>query len=69
MTSCTGRAHAEDLGDFEESQFVELSPASGEDGWLSLARGGLGQVSHETGEDEKARIEIMCISLLVSKNL
>ena len=28
---------------------VELSPAPGEDGWLSLARGGLGQVSHEMG--------------------
>ena len=28
---------------------VELSPAPGEDGWLSLAHGGLGQVSHEMG--------------------
>ena len=28
---------------------VELRPASGEDGWLSLARGGLGQVSHGMG--------------------
>ena len=26
---------------------MELSPASEEDGWLSLARGGLGEVSHE----------------------
>ena len=34
---------------FWKSQLVELSPASGEDGWLSLARGGLGQVSHEMG--------------------
>ena len=24
-----------------------MRPASGEDGWLSLARGGLGQVPHE----------------------
>ena len=29
--------HAEDLGGFEKSQWVELSPASEEDGWLSLA--------------------------------
>ena len=28
---------------------VELSHASGEDSWLSLARGGLGQVSQEMG--------------------
>ena len=28
---------------------VELSPASGKDGWLLLARGGLGQVPHEMG--------------------
>ena len=28
---------------------VELRPASEEDGWLSLARGGLGQVPHEMG--------------------
>ena len=28
---------------------IELSPASGKDGWLSLARRGLGQVSHEMG--------------------
>ena len=26
---------------------MELGPASGEDCWLSLARGGIGQVSHE----------------------
>ena len=30
-------------------KWVELSPAWGDDGWLSLARGGLGQVSHEMG--------------------
>ena len=35
------------FGDFEKVQWVELRPASGEDGWLSLARGGPGQVSHE----------------------
>ena len=37
------------FGGFWKSQLVELSPGSGEDGWLSFARGGLGQVSHEIG--------------------
>ncbi len=45
VTSRTGSA--EDLGNLKK--LVELRPASGEDGWLSLARGGLGQVSHEMG--------------------
>ena len=40
---------AEDFGIFWKRQLVELRPASKEDGWLSLARGGLGQVSHEMG--------------------
>ena len=30
-------------------KLVELRPALGEDGWLSLAHGGLGQVPHEMG--------------------
>ena len=34
-------------GIFKKS--VDSMPASGEDGWLSLARRGLGQVSHEMG--------------------
>ena len=37
---------AEDFGILKKS-VSELSPASGEDSWLSLARGGLGQVLHE----------------------
>ena len=45
----THRKRAEDLGIFWKSQLVELKPASGEHGWLSLARGGLGKVSHEMG--------------------
>ena len=45
----TPRKRAEHLGDFWKSQLVELNPASGEDGWLSLAGGGLGQVSNEMG--------------------
>ena len=32
---------------FWKTHLIELNPASGEDGWLSLARGGLGQVWHE----------------------
>ena len=28
-----------------------MSPVSEEDAWLSLARGGLGQMSHEIGRD------------------
>ena len=42
---------------------------SEEERWLSLARRDFGQVSHEMGwgADEKARIERMCISLLMSK--
>ena len=35
------------FGEFLKCQLVELRPASGEDGWLSLARGGLRLVSHE----------------------
>ena len=37
----THRKRAEDFGRFWKSQLVEMRPASGEDGWLSLARGDL----------------------------
>ena len=37
------------FGGFWKSQLVELSPASEEDGWLSLARGGLATGAHEMG--------------------
>ena len=41
----THREHAEDFWRFWKSQWVEMSPASGEDGWFLLARGDLwGQV-------------------------
>ena len=40
-----------------------MRPASGEDGWFSLARGDLCVVGRGGGSDEKARIERMCISL------
>ena len=58
---------------FWKSQLVELSSAPGEDGWLSLAR--RSQASDLVAgftrvfAVEKARIERMCISLLLSKNL
>ncbi len=52
MTSRTGSARRI-LGDFEK------------DGWLSLTRGGIGQVSHEMGggADEKPSIERLYLSL------
>ena len=43
----THRKRAEDFGNLKNVRRGELRPASGEDGWLSLAHGGLGQVSHE----------------------
>ena len=45
MTSRTGSARR--ILGFLKSMFESWEPTSGEDGWLSLARGGLGQVSHE----------------------
>ena len=61
---------AEDFGRFEKSQLVELSSASGEDGWLSLARRSQAS-SHVAGAtrvgsggaDGKVIIERLCISL------
>ena len=42
------------FGGFWKSQLVELSPASGEDGWLSLARGELEQgVARDEGQMKK----------------
>ena len=37
----THQKRAEDFGRSGKSQLVEMRPASGEDGWLSLARGDL----------------------------
>ena len=68
----THRKRAEDFGRFWKSQLVEMRPASGGDGWLSLARGDLCggcQTCSGGGADEKARIERLCLSLLISKNL
>ena len=53
MTSRTGSTQRI-WGNFER---VELRPALGEDGWLSLARGGLGQVSHEIGGGQMKKPE------------
>ena len=65
----THRKRSEDFGRFWKSQLVELRLDTGRDGWLSLASGGLGKVSHEMGgggADEKARIERLCLSLSLS---
>ena len=62
----TRRKRSEDLGNLK---LVDLRLDTGRERLLSLARGGLGQVSHEMGADEKARIERLCLSLLMSKNL
>ena len=55
MRLCTGSARTEDFRDFWKSQLVELSPASGEDGWLSVAHEALWRVWHEMegGQMEK----------------
>ena len=45
----THRKSTEDFGRFLKSQLAEMRLASGEDGWLSLACGGLGLVSHVLG--------------------
>ena len=56
------------FGGFWKSQLVELSSASGEDGWLSLARRSQasGLVAGDTrvggGADKKVIIERLCIS-------
>ena len=63
----THRKHVEDLGRFWKSQLVEMRPASGEDGWFSLAHGDLVAGATRVGGDEKARIERLCLSLLMSK--
>ena len=72
MTSRTGSARG-GFGGFLK-KLVELSSASGEDGWLSLARRSqasdlVADATRVGGADEKARIERMCFSLLMLKNL
>ena len=59
VTECRWRHTPEERGgfsEFEESQ-RELRLDTKRDGWLSLARGGLGLVSHEmgAGADEKSQ--------------
>ena len=70
MTSCTGSARRI-LGDLKKS--VSWIPGSEEDGWLSgQARGLVAGVTSDgggVGGDGKARIERMCMSLLMIKNL
>ena len=56
------------FGGFWKSHWVELSPASEEDGWLSLARrsqanGLVASATRVEGADGKVIIERLCISL------
>ena len=57
MTSCTGSVRGGFGGIWKKSQLVELSPASGDDGWLSLARGGLATGEHVVGEGQMEKPE------------
>ena len=60
------------FGEILKKSVTELRPASREDGWRSLARGDLCGGCHTcrgVGADEKARIEKLRLSLLMSKNL
>ena len=58
------------MGDFEESQLVELSSASGEDSWISLAHHGLVVgAAHVGGADGKASIERMYLFPYVEEPL
>ena len=74
-TQCEWRHAPETRGEFWEILKksvcrVELSPASEEDGWLSLARGGLGQVSHEMWRRRKSQNrKIVSLSPYVEKPL
>ena len=65
MTPCIGSV----CGGFWEiwEKLVELSSASGEDGWLSLARWGLVSGVHVMGADGKASIERWYLSPYVEK--
>ena len=66
----THRKRMEDFGRFLKSQLVELIPTSEEDGWLSLARRDLGQVSHEMGSRWKSQNrKIVPLSPYVEKPL
>ena len=61
---------AEDFGRFWKSQLAEMRPVSGEYGWLSLARGGLGLVSHGLGSWWKSQNrKIVPLSPYVEKPL
>ena len=59
-TECWWRHAPEARGGFWgfwNSQFVELSPASWEDGWLSLARGGALRAPHVLREGDRWKIQ------------
>ena len=75
MTSCTGSTRAEDFGDLEKvSELGWVLPREKTVGFRLLAEARpvvfvAGATRDGVGADEKARIERMCISLLMSKNL
>ena len=56
-------ARARKILEILKKSVAELSPASEENGWLSLARGGLGEVSHEIGGQMKKPELKECVSL------
>ena len=63
------RKHAEDFGNLKKVRRVE-NWTPDEKGWLSLARGGLGQVSHEMGGRWKSQNrKIVPLSPYVEKPL
>ena len=64
MRSYTGSAHG-GFGGFWKSLLVELSSASEEESWLSLARRGLVSGAHMMGvdADRNVVIERLCLSL------
>ena len=73
MTSDTGSVRAEDFGDFEkvsELSWVELSWVLPREKMVDfhLLAEALGRCARVGGADGKARIERMCISLLMLKN-
>ena len=74
MTSCTGSVRGGFWGFWKKSQ-LSWVPGQEEDSWLSgQARGLVAGAARDDddgggGGDGKARIERMCIPLLMSKNL
>ena len=69
MTSCTGSARAEDFVDFEQISRVETCLGRRRLAFASSQGLVMGAAQDGGGADEKARIERVRLSLLMSKNL